>query len=90
MPQEGPDCLVCATSERATEHLTYLFDTHKQNMAHLLADLSFLVRKRSVVALGPERTEMNRRLRQIESALEAYRRAETKIEILISHFGGTK
>jgi hypothetical protein len=90
MPQEVPVCLVSATSEGKAEHLQSLFDTQRHAIAHLLADLDFLARRRSLVAFGPERGELNRRLRQIESTLEAYRRAEAKIEILISRFGGTK
>jgi hypothetical protein len=89
MSHEIPACLASKPGQiNAAEHVKSLLDVQRQTTLHLLADLRYLLLKQSHVALNSQLRDIYRRLRQVDLALEFYRRAETRIETLISHLGG--
>lgn len=90
MQQEKSAYPASTNGPQVGEHLKSLLDKQREITAELLADLRRLVVRRSTVALKPEYREIQRRLNQVEKALEFYRRAEATVEILMAHFGGTQ
>ena len=86
MTQQQPACLASTPGLQVGEHLKSLLDAQRQATAHLLGDLRYLVLQRSNVVLATEAKDIERRVRQIERALEFYRRAETRVEILMARF----
>jgi hypothetical protein len=89
MNREAPTCLASTPAMKAaTEHVKNVLDSQRQTTAHLLADLRYLLLKDSDLIFKHRTNDIERRLRQIERALEFYRSAEARIEILISHLEG--
>lgn len=89
MNREVPTCLASTPLLKpAAEHVKSLLDTQRQTTTHILDDLRYLLLKESDLIFKRQSSEIERRLRQLERALEFYRRAEARIEILISHLGG--
>jgi hypothetical protein len=89
MNREVPTCLASTPAMKAaTEHVKKVLDSQRQTTTHLLEDLRYLILKDSDLIMNRRANEIERRLRQIERALEFYRSAEARIEILISHLGG--
>jgi len=82
MTRQVPPCLT-ATSD-PSEHLRSLLETQRQSAAHLIEDLRHRVAERSYWGLGGKTAPYDRLRREIDSAFETYKRAEAKLEILIS------
>jgi hypothetical protein len=89
MKREVPTCLVSTPAMKAAaEHVKNVLDSQRQTTTHLLEDLRYLLLKDSDLIFKHRTNDIERRLRQIERALEFYRSAEARIEILISHLEG--
>lgn len=79
----------CATPTKPSEaHIQGCQDQQRQAMDHLIAHIRQRIAEVSATAFADSLRECNSRRKQLEKALELYKQADTKFQILIDHFGG--
>jgi hypothetical protein len=72
------------------EHLSQLLETHRRVTSELYAELRRLLDKEANRTFSRPPQSHIRRVQQLQKAFDGYRQAEAKMELLVTHFGGSQ
>lgn len=72
------------------DHIQSCRDEQQQLTDHLIAHLRQKIVERSSYSFNETQRECARQRRQLDRAFELYKQADTKVQILIGHFGGVQ